>query len=325
MKKRFNPLIKKHARFINRDVIYHVMSKTWGGRYFLAPTDEVNQICTGIVARACENFPLISVYNIATPSNHFHLMMKGPPKEFVNFVAFIKREISRRIGQLYDLPGSFWSGTFLATALLTEESVLECFNYILSQGTKEDLVERPQDWPGLHGAKHLMYGTKLQGIWFNGTKYAIAKNRASALKKPKPVKRAEFIEEKELKLTPLPQWQEFSTEKRQGLVRDIVSEIITREKERRQREGKKVLGVKAVKRMNIFNGKTPPAPPYWEDRRRVITAWAKLTDRATQIYLKLYWDYQYRFRLAADAFKAGVLDVEFPPGSWRPRLFVSSS
>ena len=95
----------------------------------------------------------------------------------------------------------------------------------------------------------------------------------------------------------------------------LVQRVLFFEKERRQREGKKVLGVKAVKRMNIFNGKTPPAPPYWEDRRRVITAWAKLTDRATQIYLKLYWDYQYRFRLAADAFKEGVLDVEFPPGS----------
>ena len=197
--------------------------------------------------------------------------------------------------------------------------------YVLSQGTKEDLVERPQDWPGLHGAKHLMYGTKMKGIWFNGTQYAIARNRASALKKPKPVKRAEFIEKKELKLDPLPQWTAYSPEKRQDLIQNLVSKIVTREKERRQREGKKVLGVKAVKRMNIFNGKTPPAPPYWEDRRRVITAWAKLTDRATQIYLKLYWDYQNRFRLAADAFKAGVLDVEFPPGSWRPRLFVSSS
>jgi len=37
--------------------------------------------------------------------------------------------------------------------------------------------------------------------------------------------------------------------------------------------------------MNIFTGKTPPAPPYWEDRCRVITAWEKLKDSATQIHL----------------------------------------
>ena len=59
----------------------------------------------------------------------------------------------------------------------------------------------------------------------------------------------------------MPQWQNFSAEKRQDLARDIVSEIIAQERTRRAKEGKKVLGVRAVKRMNIFKGKTPPAPP----------------------------------------------------------------
>ena len=64
----------------------------------------------------------------------------------LSFVGFIKKEISRRLGVRYRLPGTFWQSRFAATALPTAESQLSCLKYLLSQGVKEDLVERPEHW-----------------------------------------------------------------------------------------------------------------------------------------------------------------------------------
>ena len=79
-------------------------------------------------------------------------------------------------------------------------------------GAKEDLVERPQDWPGMQGGNHLMFGQKMKGVWFDPTAYAIAKNKASKLKKPPVVKRKDFYQELELEFATLPVWKDKSEE-----------------------------------------------------------------------------------------------------------------
>ncbi|MEN8162115.1 MAG: hypothetical protein ABFS41_18745, partial [Myxococcota bacterium] len=42
--------------------------------------------------------------------------------------------------------------------------------YLLSNSVKEGLCESPFDWPGVHSAKALVTGEKLEGVWFNRTK-----------------------------------------------------------------------------------------------------------------------------------------------------------
>ena len=37
------PKITHHVRCINPDQIYHVMSKTWGGLYLMAPKDGLTE------------------------------------------------------------------------------------------------------------------------------------------------------------------------------------------------------------------------------------------------------------------------------------------
>ena len=315
------PKIRHHVRSIESNCAYHIMSKTWGGLYLMAPKDRVREIIIGILAKAKEKYPMIKLYYAVFLSNHFHMMVQGANPDFSCFVGFIKREISKRIGIHHDLSGTFWGGRFDDTALPTENSTVDCLIYLLSQGPKEDLVERPQDWPGMQGVNHLMFGQKMQGIWFNGTAYAIAKNKASKLKNPPPVKRKDFYENIELEFDPLPAWEDKTEEERQVIIREKVEEIIVQEKKRRQEDGKRVLGAKRAKAMNVFRGSPPLRPPFWKDRKRVITAWASLKDVATQEYIRWYWEFQTLYRIAAEAFKQGFTEPEFPPGAWRPTMF----
>jgi len=315
------PQIKHHVRYIDPSCVYHVMSKTWGGLYLMAPKDGVREIITGIVAQSKMKYPEIKLYYDVFLSNHFHLMMQGPGCQFSPFVGSIKREISVRIGNQNGIPGPFWNSRFTSTALPTENSTIECLDYLLSQGSKEDLVERPQDWPGAQGAKQLMYGEKRKGVWFDGTAYAIAKNKASNLKNPPPIKRKDFYQKRELNLDVLPAWKDTPETERQSFVQSRVEKITHKEKTRRQQEGKRILGVKRVKAQSIFKGKTPPSPPFWKDRKRVITAWADLRHWVTQEYTRRYWEFQTLYRVAAEAFKAGFTEPEFPPGAWRPTCY----
>ena len=315
------PQIKHHVRYIDPACVYHVMSKTWGGLYLMAPKDGVREIITGVVAQAKMKYPEIKLYYDVFLSNHFHLIMQGPGHEFSPFVGSIKREISVRIGSHNGIPGPFWNSRFTSTALPTEESTLGCLDYLLSQGTKEDLVERPQDWPGAQGAKQLMYGEKRKGVWFDGTAYAIAKNKASQLKNPPPVKRKDFYQKRELSLDVLPALKETEESERQKYVQSRVETITHNEKTRRQEQGKRVLGVKRVKAMNRFMGNPPPFPPFWKERKRVITAWANLRDWATKEYVERYWRFQTLYRVAAEALKRGFTEPEFPPGAWRPSYY----
>ena len=48
------PKITHRVRYINPDQIYHVMSKTWGGLYLMAPKDGVTETVIGILAKAKE-------------------------------------------------------------------------------------------------------------------------------------------------------------------------------------------------------------------------------------------------------------------------------
>ena len=79
---------------------------------------------------ARQNWPEVKLYGFAFMSNHIHLMVSGLGNEVSSFVGFIKREISRRLGQRYKLPGTFWHQRFVATALPTEESQVKCLDLI---------------------------------------------------------------------------------------------------------------------------------------------------------------------------------------------------
>ena len=95
-----------HARYIQSGMIYHIISKTLRGQFLLAPKKGVSALCGGVVAMARQNWPEVKLYGFAFMSNHIHLMVSGCGNDVSGFVGFIKREISRRLGQHYKLPGT---------------------------------------------------------------------------------------------------------------------------------------------------------------------------------------------------------------------------
>jgi hypothetical protein len=91
-----------------------------------------------------------------------------------HFLSKLAREVSRLTG---------WRDKVFARRYqaipTSEEEVAQVSRliYILSHGCKEDLVERPQDWPGVHCVDALLSGQPLEGTWFDRTREFVARNR----------------------------------------------------------------------------------------------------------------------------------------------------
>ena len=310
-----------HARYIQSGMIYHIISKTLRGQFLLAPKKGVSALCGGVVAMARQNWPDVKLYGFAFMSNHIHLMVSGRGYDVSGFVGFIKRELSRRLGQRYQLPGTFWHQRYAATALPTEESQIKCLKYILSQGVKEDLVERPEHWPGLHCAKYLMTGCQIKAQWFHATGYHRAKMKQAQLFRKKRLSKSDFVEHLELRVDALPGWTHLSAMKRRTIVTGLVEEIVSQETERRLRESKRVIGRKALKTMDITICTRPLLPPWWRRRRRQLTAWAKRFHVATRAYVGDYWCFQIAYSEASLGLKKSIGPDGFPDSCWIPSFY----
>ncbi len=52
-----------------------------------------------------------------------------------------------------------------------------------------------------------------------------------------------------------------------------------------------------------------------------MITWSSRVAPETREYVARYWEFQHSFRHASRCYLAGQLDVEFPPGAFRPPSF----
>ncbi|MCK5689090.1 hypothetical protein KAI87_07465 [Myxococcota bacterium] len=309
-----------HIRYHSKDVPYHIVSRVFWGVFRLVPTPETTSIIVGVFARAMELFPEMKLYAAAVLSAHFHLQVQGEPEEIPAFVGYIKREISRRIGKMQNKTGPMWEG-YTSLALPGPISEMASFRYIMKHGVKEGLVERPEEWPGLHSAKSVLTGKPLQGIWVDGTALskALDQNKRRKKENRKSIKKEDFTKQVELRFHKLPHWESLSDKAYAIEMKTIVDKFV--EKERRKRGGAPVLGAQQVMRMHIQTRKEWKPLPFHEGRKRLI-CWGPSHSPELRGYLAEYWEFQFAYKEAAKRFRAGELDVEFPEYSFRPSSFV---
>ena len=79
---------------------------------------------------------------------------------------------------------------------------MERLLYILEQGVKEGLVERPSDWPGVQCVNELTHGRpRFHGIWHERTAEYLARRYAGGETK---VRTRDFLSRETVEFSPLP-------------------------------------------------------------------------------------------------------------------------
>ncbi|MCP4451470.1 MAG: hypothetical protein GY809_08415 [Planctomycetes bacterium] len=157
LKELYGPFANRHhARYHSPEIPYHLIVRTFQGRPLLSPNQRFRAVAVGVIARGLTVYNSIRLFAYAALSNHLHLEIQGQPHEIPRFVAYLKRELTKRWRTEINWTDSIWHRGYISTALPTPESQTRCYEYILSHGVKEHLVRRPDEWSGLHMAQHLM-------------------------------------------------------------------------------------------------------------------------------------------------------------------------
>jgi hypothetical protein len=212
-----------------------------------------------------------------------------------------KSKLAREVGKLHDWKGPLWHSRYTLIPISEEpEAQIARLRYLVAHGTKEDLVQSPLQWPGVHAVKHFVRGEPLRGVWIDRTAWSDAKAKPEDLDK--------YTRRCELELTPLPGYDKRGFAR---LIRRLLRQILKENRSRRRVEGKTVLGAEKVLAVHPHRLQPPPKwrpPPLVHAFRREVR---REMVEALRLFLEAY-------REAAERLKDGVSKPGFPPGCFPP-------
>ena len=246
-------------------------------------------------------------------SNHFHLLVRVEhAQQLARFMGYLNGNLAREVGRIHGWRDKFWSRRYQAVLVSEEEEAqVARLKYLLSHGVKEQLVHRPQDWPGVHSAEALVTGTPIEGVWVNRSR------KWAAQKKRKMFIPNDFTEVETLSFVPLPCWAHLSEAEYRERIRVLVTEIEQEAEAVRERENSS-LPARRVCRKRILRQHPHRAPNKLNKRPAPLVHAFRKSVRGEM--REAYGIFFATFRVAAERLKAGEREVAFPPGSFPPAL-----
>ena len=295
----------RNPRYVEPNSLVEVTVRCTQGRYLLRPSPKLNETFIGVLGRAQEKTGLSLVGTVAM-SSHYHLLAVPKDQEQLSrFMCFVNGNLSREVGRLHGWPGTLWESRYHSIPVDNDEAAqVARLRYLLSQGVKEDLVERPEEWPGVHCAQALSIGEELIGKWCDRTKLY----RQGVVEK-KDVTEEDCTEEVALRFSPLPCWGHYPPEKYQNEVRLLINGIVEQASQRRCENGGTALGAQGVLEED---------PHYFPTQReRSVAPLFHASSVATyRLLYKAYSAIYAAYRLAAEKLRSGFTEVEFPEGTF---------
>jgi hypothetical protein len=189
------------------------------------------------------------------------LLWTEDARELSKFMSYFLSKLAREVGRLTGWKEKIFGRRYTSIVVSGEEAAqVERLRYCLAHGAKEDLVDRPRDWPGVHAVRALLEGEILEGLWFDRTQEYLARRRGE---KFEPL---QYATREVLELDPLPCWEPLTAEQRRARVAALVEDIESETAARRKKTGAKPLGVTAVLAQNPLQRpkktKKSPAPAF---------------------------------------------------------------
>jgi REP element-mobilizing transposase RayT len=293
--------------------LVEITCRTLQSRLLLCPKGNLNAIVRGTLARAARLYE-VEVCACVFMSNHYHLLVwVRDAEQLANFTGHLNSNLAREAGRIFKWREKLWSRRYEAIVVSEEESAqVERLRYILSHGTKEGLVERPQDWPGVHCVQSLLSGDPLEGLWYNRTREYRARHRGAD---SDPLR---FTEPETLELAPLPCWRDLPAEVYRQRMAELVAAIESEAAALREETGIQPPGPATIRSQNPharpMRTKKSPAPLFHAASRLA----------REELYQAYAW-FVGAFREAAEKLRAGDLSARFPVGSFPPGLpFVTA-
>jgi REP element-mobilizing transposase RayT len=301
--------MSRKLRFIpDHGALVEVTCRAFQSRFLFRPGPVLNGIILGALARAKSLYP-VRICAFAFLSNHFHLILEADDaRQLSCFMGHFNSKIAREIGRLLGWREKIFGRRYQAILISHEDSAqIERLRYVLSHGCKEGLVERLQDWPGVHCVQAMTEGTVLEGWWFDRTKEYLARRRGEDFGP------FQYATRETLELDPLPCWKHLTPEKRRQRAAALVSEIQAEAADRQERTGIPPLGPAAIL------AQSPQGQPTRTKRSPAPAVHAASLAVRRELRNAYFW-FVAAYRDAAEKLRAGKRDQSFPLGCFPPPL-----
>jgi len=273
---------------------YLVTKRCIERRCLIVPRDKVPDILAYCLTNAA-NTHGIDIHTIATMGNHTHSLVTDTEGKIDEYLRDAHSTSGRALNCYLGRAGPLWSSEQTSLVRLEDpEEVLEKLVYCIVNPVKANLVEKPEQWPGFKTLPaHLTQAPKQQ-------------------KRPDTAyfKRSKLAQEASLTLTVPPQFAHMKPAEFQALLQEKVNARVAELREERRREGKQVLGARAVLRTSRETRGTSKE----EHGARNPTLASKNKKRRIE-RLQALGLFRSEYREAYRRYRAGERDVVFPAGT----------
>ncbi len=189
---------------------------------------------------------------------------------------------------------------------------------MLSNTVKEFLVASVRQWEGVHSAEALMDGKPMQGVWYARSEEYEARRQAArrAARRGTAVEeidRSAFMQHYDVKLAPLPCWQDLPLATRRQYVTEMVIEIEAEAAVQRAEHGIEPLGMDAIRNQDPFARSAHTRSP----KPLCHAASKEMRERVKQAYrafVEMFREASLKVRLGR------VAEAIFPKHSFPPSL-----
>jgi len=242
-------------------------------------------------------------------SNHYHLLLQPrTADQLADFMGYFNGNLAKEAGRLHRWREKFWGRRYRAIPVSFEpEAQIQRLKYLLEQGCKENLVTRPQDWPGATSVHALRAGKPIVGVWHDRTGEYRARRQAKELSS------AAFSSEEAMELSRLPCWQDLEGKEMRRQIEVLLEQIVQETEQRHRAQGTRPLGRRRILRQR---------PHTWPRRVRRTPAprFHAASFEIRKMLEAMYWAFLDLRAEALEALRAGRLPVRFPAHGIPPPL-----
>ncbi|MBI5608555.1 MAG: transposase [Deltaproteobacteria bacterium] len=208
-----------HHRRYDPSLLYHVTLRTIDGRWALNPQDPLLQKRIVGALAAAQAATGARVYAFTFMSNHYHgLFAAEGPEQFAAFLCLFHAATSRLVNRCFGRTGPMWRPRAHVQAVLPgEASELAALRYITLQAAKAGLVAHPREWTGASSVRWLLDGEAVTGEYVDQTARTLAARNGKA-----PGDLADYTEQLEVVMSPLPHLAHLPSDERLSVVRGVI-------------------------------------------------------------------------------------------------------
>ena len=147
--------MSRRLRFIPEGgALVEVTCRALHSRLLFRPSLVLNQILLGALARIKQRHG-VRIFFFVCASNHLHILLGvDDARQLARFMGDFSSKLAREVGRLTGWKQKVFSRRYQAIVVSGEEAAqIARLRYGLAHGAKEDLVDRPRDWPGVHAVR----------------------------------------------------------------------------------------------------------------------------------------------------------------------------